>query len=94
MPFNVFSENGEGNKLHFEYSPLIKSFILFIARKEKSKHKITEGNFYIEKNKKLIDPFYETNKKKENIINFTKIFKNGDSTIEKNDRIMNIYKIT
>ena len=86
-----FNENGTENKLYFEFSPLIKSFILFIDRKEKSNYKIIEGNFYNEKNKKLIDPFYETNKKGENIINFTKIFKNADSTKEKNDRIMNRY---
>ena len=86
-----FNENGTENKLYFEYSPFIKSFILLIDRKEKSNYKIIEGNFYNEKNKKLIEPFYETNKKGENIINFTKIFKNADSTKEKNDRIMNRY---
>ena len=89
--FKYKKENGEINKLYFEYSPIINSFILFINRNEKSSYKIIEGNFYNENNNKLIDSYYETNKKGENIINFTKIFKNADSAKEKNDRIKNRY---
>ena len=89
--FRYKNENGEKNRLYFEYSPIIKSFILLIDRKEKSKFKVIEGNFFNENNNKLIDPYYETNKKGENIINFTNFFKKADSAKERNDRIINRY---
>ena len=89
--FKYKNENGEKNKLYFEYCPVLKSFILLIDRKEKSNFKIIEGNFFNENNNKLMDSYYETNKKGENIINFTKIFKKADSAKEKNDRIMKRY---
>lgn len=85
------NEKGTENKLYFEYSSLLKCFVFFINRKEKANFKIVEGFFYNENNNKLIDPFYEINKKGENIINFYKIFKNSDSAKEKNSRIMNRY---
>ena len=57
--FKYKNENGEKNKLYFEYSPALKSFILLIDRKEKSNFKIIEGNFFNENNNKLMKKMIE-----------------------------------
>ena len=85
-----FKYNMEEN-LHFEYSPLLKSFVLFINKPEKIAKKLIEGYFYNENYNKLIDPIYETNNNGENIINFQKIFKKADLVSEKNERIAERY---
>ena len=77
--------------LHFEYSPLLKSFVLFINKPEKMTKKLIEGYFYNENYNKLIDPIYETNNKGENVINFQEIFKKADLVNEKNERILKRY---
>ena len=85
-----FKYNIEEN-LHFDYSPLLKSFVSFINKPEKIAKKLIEGYFYNEHYNKLIDPIYETNNNGENIINFQKIFKKADLVSEKNERIAERY---
>ena len=89
--FKYKNQNGFEDNLYFEYSPLLKSFILFINKGEKAKRIVIEGNFYNENYNKLTDPLYEINQKGQNVINFQKIFKKADSIKEKYDRISNRY---
>ena len=89
--FKYKNQNGFEDNLYFEYSPLLKSFILFINKGEKANRIVIEGNFYNENYNKLTDPLYEINQKGQNVINFQKIFKKADSIKEKYDRISNRY---
>ena len=89
--FKYKNQNNFEDNLYFEYSPLLKSFILFINKREKTSTLVIEGNFYNENYNKLTDPLYEINKKGQNVINFQKIFKKADSIKEKYDRISNRY---
>ena len=89
--FKYKNQNGFEDNLYFEYSPLLKSFILFINKGEKANRLVIEGNFYNENYNKLTDPLYEINQKGQNVINFQKIFKKADSIKDKYDRISNRY---
>ena len=89
--FKYKNQNGFEDNLYFEYSPLLKSFILFINKGEKANRIVIEGNFYNENYNKLTDPLYEINQKGQNVINFQKIFKKADSIKDKYDRISNRY---
>ena len=89
--FKYKNQNGLEEHLYFEYSPILKCFIAFINKSEKTNKKIIEGYFYNENYNQLIDPIYETNKKGENIINFPQIFKKADLINEKENRLANRY---
>jgi hypothetical protein len=89
--FKYKNHSGLEDNLYFEYCPLLKSYILFINKREKANSKIIEGYFYNENYNKFTDPLYELNENGENIINLPNIFKKADSAKEKDDKVVNRY---
>ena len=90
--FKIRYMSGLEDNMYFEFCKLLKCFIYYISRKEKTlSKKILEGFFYNEKYKKLVDEMYEKNSKGENIINFPKILEQNDLNVEKYDKIINEY---
>jgi hypothetical protein len=89
--FKYKYQNGSDDNLYFEFCPILKCFILFLAKSEKMNKKIVEGCFYNENYNALIDPLYEQNSKGENVINFPKIFHKEDLADEAKEIIISQY---
>ena len=88
--FKIKYENGLEENLYFEYCKPLKSFVLFVNKKEKNlSKKILEGSFYNENYKALVDPLYEQNSRGENIINFLQMFQKEEELEDKYDKIIN-----